>query len=398
MRIQLEEAVRRIRESVKPLPAAEHCLADAIGCILAEELIAPIDQPPFPRSPYDGYALRAEDSTGAGEDAPVRLRVVGRSFAGVPADVEPGRNEAVRIMTGGVIPPGADCVIMQEQTDGGETEVLIYRSLRPFENYCFAGEDYHSGEKLAEAGERATAAVCAVASGAGKGTLSVFPRPVVTVFSTGSEIRLPGTPLLPGQIYTSNNAYLRGRLTELGIPVRELAPVDDDVEKLTAAYRDALRLSDMVITTGGVSVGQRDLVPEALEAIGSELVFHGVDIKPGMPACLALCGGKPVLALSGNPFAAAASFELLGRSVCAALASDKGLEPDVVRAGLAMDYGGKTNCRRFLSGRLEDGTVSIPAVQSNGRLKSMVGCNCLVEIREGDGALRAGAEVPAWML
>lgn len=398
MRIQLEEAIRLIRENVKPLPPSERNLEESLGCLLASELMAEFDQPPFPRSPYDGYALRAEDSREATAVAPVTLRVVGRSFAGIPSNAQLGRNEAVRIMTGGVIPLGADCVIMQEQTDMGEEEVKIYRSLRPYDNYCFAGEDYHRGDVLAPAGERVTAAVCAIASGAGKDRLSVFTKPVVTVFSTGNEIQTPGKPLLPGQIYTSNNAYIRGRLTELGVPVWELAPVDDVMEKLTLAYGEALKHTDMVITTGGVSVGQRDLVPSALEAMGAEVVFHGVNVKPGMPALFAICNGKPVLALSGNPFAAAASFELLGRYVCAALSSDRALEPHKISAALAEDYTGKKNCRRFLSGKQCEGSVTIPQVQSNGRLKSTVGSNCLVEIEEGEGELRAGTQVPVWML
>lgn len=398
MRITLEEAKKRITRSVSPLGAKTLPLSSALGCVIAQSLIAPMDQPPFPRSPYDGYALNSVDSEGASRQTPVSLKVVGRSFAGVPANTAVRSGEAVRIMTGGVIPEGADCVIAQENTDEGGETVRIFQTLKPFENYCHAGEDYRAGDVLAAAGERVSAAVCALCSGAGLAGLRVCPRPVVTVFSTGDEVRSPGEPLEYGQIYTSNTAYLSARLGELGLQCRELDTVCDELDTTVRAFEKALEYGDFVISTGGVSVGERDLVPLALERLGAEIVFHGVDVKPGMPSCLAVRGGKPILALSGNPFACAVSFELLARAVCAVLASDASLEARAVEARLAEDYTGKRNCRRFLSGRLTQGVVSMPKVQSNGRLRNMIGCNCLVELNAGLGALSRGDAVLAWML
>lgn len=398
MRISLEEALERIRQTVRPLPAENSTLKNALGLITAAPVAAPMDQPPFPRSPYDGYALRAEDTQGASAETPAMLRVVGRSFAGRPAGVAVGKNEAVRIMTGGVIPAGADCVLMQEKTDYGEEQVRIFQSLAPYDNYCRRGEDYRAGETLIAAGTRVTAAVHAVAASAGCTALPVYPRPWTAVLSTGDELAVPGKALAEGQIYNSNNAYLSARLTELGVPTLDLKHVDDELDKIAGAIADAARLAKLVITTGGVSVGEKDLVPGALERLGAEIVFHGVEMKPGMPAAFAFLGGTPVLALSGNPFAAAVNFEVLGRAVLACLASDRGLAPELRQAVLAEDYPKRGKVPRFARATVENGLVRIPGEQGNGQLRSLIGSNCLAELPAGEEPFKAGTTVNIWMM
>ena len=398
MEISFKTALERIRQRIRPLPAETIPLKNALGLITAVPIIAPIDQPPFPRSPYDGYALRAEDSRGASMEHPVTLRVVGRSFAGKPAGVTVGKNDAVRIMTGGVIPAGADCVLMQEKTDYGKEQVHIFRSLSSFENYCHRGEDFQSGESLVPAGTRVTAAVCAVATSAGCTAPAVYPRPLTAVLSTGDELALPGRPLTEGQIYNSNNAYLCARLTELGVPALDLQQVDDELEKIAEAISKAAQQAGLVITTGGVSVGEKDLVPAALERLGAEIVFHGVEMKPGMPAALALLGGTPILALSGNPFAAAVTFETLGRTVLSHLTSDPGLMPELRQAALADGYSKRGKVPRFVRATVENGLVRIPGGQGNGQLRSMISSNCLVQLPAGVEPFAAGTQVTIWMM
>ncbi|OPZ60299.1 MAG: Molybdopterin molybdenumtransferase [Deltaproteobacteria bacterium ADurb.Bin510] len=396
-RISLEEALQRLASAVKPLAALCLPLDAALGRILAEPVVAQMDQPPFARSPYDGYALIAADSQGASRQTPVRLKVVGKSIAGSPADVSLERGQAVRIMTGGLIPAGADCVIMQEQTDCGEQTVELYQELKARANYCERGEDFKTGDVLVTAGLALGAAEYAVLTSAGCETVKVFPAPRVAVFSTGKELERVGQPLKPGQIYDSNSAFMRARLQELRLPLVTAARLDDELDELTRAFAEACQQADLVISTGGVSVGEKDLVPEALKRLGAEIVFHGVDIKPGMPAACAVLNGVPVLALSGNPFAAAVTFELLARPALARLASDKRLTPRTEQARLAAGFEKARPNRRFQRGILNDGAVAIPAAQGNGQMLTMVGCNCLVELPAGD-ALPAGSSVTVHLL
>lgn len=398
MRISLEEAVSRLHNGIEALLPVRLPLFETLGCMTAEEIKAGMDQPPFPRSPYDGYALRAQDSLNASRDNPVRLFVNDKSYAGKPAEAVVAPGEAVRIMTGGVIPEGADCVIPQEQTDDGEILVRIYEALKPFDNYCRKGEDFLSGSSIIKSGIPVTAAVLGVAASAGCTGLSVFPKPRAAILSTGDELQAPGRPLGKGQIYDSNATLLAARLSELGIPVTENINICDDLSELTHVIEMADSTSDIIISTGGVSVGERDLVPAALRKLGAEMIFHGVAIKPGMPAVFAMLKGKPVLALSGNPFAGAVSFELLVRPALAILASDPRIEAYRLNAFLAEGFSRKRPLRRFQRGILKDQTVVIPGEQGNGQLRTMIGCNCIVELPAGTEPLPLGTRVNVYML
>lgn len=398
MRITLENAIALLRTRLCPLPPVRLPLYETLGCITAEETLAQLDQPPFPRSPYDGYALRASDSRNASRENPVTLTVTGQSFAGAPACVAVGVGEAVRIMTGGLIPDGADCVIAQESTDEGEIKVKIYKALSPNENYCIQGEDFLRGMGIIRCGIPVTSAVLGVAASAGCTELKVFPKPRAAILSTGDELQTLGLPLQKGQIYNSNAPLLAGRILELGLLVTQNAHVNDELSVLTQAIEAAIHSSDIVICTGGVSVGQRDLVPAALEKLGAETVFHGVAIKPGMPAAFAILHGKPVLALSGNPFAASVTFELLARCALSVLASNPRLEARLSKAVLAEGFSRKRPVRRFQRGILSDGAVTIPGEQGNGQLRTMIGCNCLVDLPEGNTPLPAGMPVDVYLL
>lgn len=398
MRISLEEAIDLLHRYISPLSSARLPLFETLGCITDEEIKAEIDQPPFPRSPYDGYALRAQDSVNASSENPVMLLVTGTSYAGITPEVTVGPGEAVRIMTGGVIPEGADCIIPQEKTNRGDPQVAIYKSLRPFENYCRQGEDFLCGSCIVARGIPVTSAVASVAASSGCGDISVFPKPKVAIISTGDELQIIGQPLRKGQIYNSNSTLLSGRLSELRISVSENINIRDNISELTRALESANITSDIIICTGGVSVGERDLVPNALEMLGAEIIFHGVEIKPGMPAVFALLQGKPILALSGNPFACAVSFEMLVRPSLAILSSDPRIDARHVRARLVEDFTRKNPIRRFQRGVLSDGTVTIPGEQGNGQMRTMIGCNCLVELPPSTKPLCSGTPVEVYLL
>lgn len=396
--VDLDEAQALIRTRTARLAPRELALREALCSTVAEDIIAEMDQPPFPRSPYDGYALRAAESAGASEEMPAALKLVGLSVAGSPAHASVGAGQAVRVMTGGMIPDGADCVVPQEQTREADGVLYLLRSLQPGENYCHKGEDYSAGELLLAKGTPVTAAAAAVVASAGLEALPCIPVPRVAVLSTGDELKRPAQALGPGQIYDSNRVFLSARLVELHAMPVSATSAGDNLPTLQERMLQALGGADMLVTTGGVSVGMRDLVPDALQALGAELVFHGVRMKPGMPALFALLGGKPVLALSGNPFAAAASFEMLARTALAALAGNGAFLPRTATAVLRDAFHKKSPQRRFLRGTLENGAVTLPPSQGNGQLRTMVGCNCLAEIPAGSGGLEAGAQVKVHLL
>ena len=396
--LELEEAVALITQGVQPMGLREVHVSELNGRYLAADVFAATDQPPFPRSPLDGYAFRAADSAGASKENPVRLSVIAKHYAGDPGDTEVGPGQAVRIFTGAVIPRGADCVLRQEDTDEGEESVAIYQALRPYENYIYPGEDFKEDQLLLSAGTVPDFAALGLMASAGVSQVTVRRYPRAAVISTGDELVTPGVwPLPPGKIYNSNAALLTARLAEWNIPC-SAAHVTDDPEKVALKIKEALLEHEVVITTGGVSVGQKDFLPQALELLGAETVFHGVRLKPGSPALFAKIDGRYVLALSGNPFAAVTTLELLARPLLHALTGDPRLETKRLSATIDTPFPKAGRGRRFLRGKLADGHVTLPEGHSNGQLASLVGCNCLVDMRAGTPPLEPGDKVEVVML
>ena len=398
--IELEEAVGLITGAVSPLGAETLDLTAVLGRTLAVDVAAPVANPPFDRSPLDGYALRAADTAGASRENPVRLTVVDTVYAGGVAAVPVERGQCVRIMTGAMLPKGCDCVLMQEKTDMGHPTVEIYQSLRPWDNYCYAGEDYRAGDTLLPAGTRIDAAAVGVLASAGIcRDIPVLRRPSVAVLSTGDEVVPPEChPLPAGKIYGSNAHLIWARLKDLGLGEVHFEQIGDDPAAVAAAMARLLEQYDALITTGGVSVGDKDIFHEALPLLGADRLFWKVLLKPGTPAMFSLWQGKPILSLSGNPFAAAATFELMGRPLLAALSGEDHLLPRVRQAVLDTPFGKKSPGRRFLRGTWADGHITLPGEHSSGLLSSLVGCNCLVDIPAGSGALEAGQTVTAHLL
>lgn len=398
--VELERAVSLMAEGVTPLGVEAVSGASILGRTLGQDVIAPLDQPPFDRSPLDGYALRSVDSAGASKDRPVRLTVVDTVYAGDAAQVPVGPGQAVRIMTGAMLPQGADCVLRQEDTDMGSPVVSICKSLKPHDNYVDQGEDYRAGTVLLPAGTRLDAAAVGLLAGAGLQTeLLVQRRPRVCVLSTGDEVVEPHRrPLPPGKIYDANLSLLTARLAELGITDVKGRQAGDDPAAVAEAMGQMLDNCDILITTGGVSVGERDVLHQALPLLGAEGVFWRVKLKPGSPAMFSRYQGKPVLSLSGNPFAAAATFELLARPLLYALSEEPHLLSKRRRGILGTPFPKASPGRRFVRGRYEDGHVALPAEHASGVLSSLVGCNCLVDIPAGSGPLETGQEIEILLL
>ena len=302
MRISLEQALNILMDHVTHGKTERKTLEDCLGLVLSEDVYALLDMPPFSRSAQDGYALCSKDSIGATGENPVKLKVTGKIYAGDHLDVQVRPGEAVRIMTGAMVPAGADCVLRQEDTDEGEDVVQIYKEVEPGCSICFKGEEYKKGHTLLHEGTKIDAAALAVASGNGIMELPVYRRVKAAVVSSGSEVVEPGTPLTPGKIYNTNTVYMKARLHQLGAQVMMSRTVGDELEIMEDALKEAANQAELVITTGGVSVGQKDLTEEALLSIGAEILFHGIAIKPGMPTLAAEKDGVLFIGLSGNPF------------------------------------------------------------------------------------------------
>lgn len=397
-KLPLETAMQIAARRASPLQEEYVELPNCLGRLLTTDIFAKFPQPPFDRSPLDGYAVIAEDTAGASDSAPVVLKVVDKVFAGENGTVPIRRGETVRVMTGSMLPEGADSVIRQEDTDGGDTTVQIYRSVRAGMNYCVCGEEYQAADRLLCAGQTLDAAAIAVAAGAGYDRLPVRRKVRVAVVVTGDEVVQPGEPLEPGKIYDVNMAYLNARLTQLGVAVTKSLYVKDETKEITAALKRCLEESDLVLTTGGVSVGQKDLVETSLSGMGAEILFHGIDMKPGMPTLLSVYKGRLVLGLSGNPFSAAAAFELLIHPILEKMEKNTEYSLEHISAQAANSFPKRSPSRRFLRGKVVDGQVTIPGLQSNGQMRSMIGCNCLVDVPAGTDHVNTGDPVKIILL
>jgi len=393
MAISIEQAIDLVLQHTPLLGGEEVPLLDALGRILTQDVRSAIVQPPFNRSPLDGYAVRAIDIAEAAPENPAVLEVVEKLYAGNVSRVPVLPGQAVRLMTGSMIPTGADCIIRQEDTDEGETTVRIFKKERSGGNYCRKGEEYGLGDILIAAGRKVDAAAVAVAAGAGITALTVRRRMRAAVISTGDEVRQPGTPLPPGKIYDSNTSYLIARLHQLGAEIVAVDTVGDDLKQMAAVLERCGSGADLVLTTGGVSVGQKDLAEAAMLAFGAQVIFHGIAVKPGMPTLFAEKNGLLLLGLSGNPFSAAVPFELLLRPMLAKMTQDASAAPRRASARTANNFSKSSGTRRFLRAYSENGLVFMPREQSNGQMRSMIGCNCLIDVPEGSGAVTEGMQV-----
>lgn len=393
--LTLEEAQFRILEKINPVKEMESVpLLESVGRILAGDVRADINNPPFNRAPVDGYAVRSKDIAGASRDMPVRLSVVAEINAGGHYDKEVLSGQAVRIMTGAPVPEGCDACVRQESTDYGETAVEIYESCPPYTNYCYAGEDFRAGQPMLTDGTKLGYVEIGVLASMGCDKVSVYQKPGIALFTTGDELVFPGDTLGPGKLYNSNLFGLAARMQELGSEPFICAHLADDPKLAADRIRDVAGKCSLIITTGGVSVGKKDIIHDVIELLGAKRQFWGIDIKPGMPTVFSIVEDVPVISLTGNPFGAMTNFDLLIRPVLAKLCRDQTLLP-VRTTGIMKGSFEKTGqVRRFVRAIYDRGAVTLPeGSHSSGVLASMQGCNCLVDIPGGFGALRPGKQV-----
>jgi molybdopterin molybdotransferase len=389
------EAHARLLAEVAPIAGHEFlALRNALGRILAADIVAPHDVPPHDNSAMDGYAVSCASLAGAGEN---RLTVVGSSFAGHAFAGRVGPGQAVRIMTGGVLPAGADAVVVQEVTRVEADGVVVPAGQRSGQNIRRAGEDLARGAVALAAGRRIGPAELGLLASLGQVEVAVKRRLRVAFFSTGDELAALGTALAPGQIYDSNRYTLHGLLARLGAEVIDLGVVADRPEALETTLREAARMADAIITTGGVSVGEADFVREILAKVG-EVKFWKLDIKPGRPMAFGKIGEAWLFGLPGNPVAAMVSYTQFARDALLRLA---GCDPLPVRPLLTVPAANAINKqagrREYLRGAVAavDGRwqVRTTASQGSGMLRSMAEANCFVVLPEDCAGVQAGDSV-----
>ena len=389
--ITLERAIELLTAHVAEIFDAEEIpLLESVGRVAAENYFATFDNPPFNRSPLDGYALKSSDTPG-------KLKVIGEECAGDFFAGEIHSGEALRIMTGAAMPAGSDCVIRQEDVTGNGENIFVNKKLRRHENFCFAGEDIKAGSRLVARDIKLTAAHVAVLASQGVARVKVYRRPRIAIASTGDELLQPGEKLSAGKIYNSNLYLLAARLIELGFAPKILYNLTDDADACAEKIFSLRAEIDLLLTTGGVSVGKKDIMHDVVKKIG-EKIFWRVLMKPGAPVLGWTCGKFLGIALSGNPFAAYATFELLARPVLAKLARRAEILCGRGRGVLANDFPKKSFGRRFIRAHFDGEKIFLPRRHESGSLYSAVECNCLVDIPAGSKELSAGAEVEIILL
>ncbi len=399
--VSFDDYRAEVLAAVDPLDHMQVRVGDALGLLLAQDVVASEPLPGFANSAMDGYAVRAEDLAGATVEAPVRLRVTGEAPAGHPADhgVEPG--SAIAIMTGGVVPVGADAVVPVERTSGSGDEVAFHVAPEPGANIRTVGQDVAVGTHVLSAGTRMSSADIGLLAALGVADVTAVPTPRVAVVSTGDELVPTGRQPGPGQLRDSNGPMVRAMVREAGALAQKLPIVGDDRRRLTEALDSATGHADLIITTGGVSAGRHDHLVDVVRQLG-EAMPRKVAMKPGMPQLLGRVGDTPLLGLPGNPVSTFVSFELFARPAIRRMQGRSDLDRPLVRASLAEDVRTPKNKRTFVRVRLEQQDGRWRATPSGGQgshvLSALSAADGLAIVDAGTDTAWAGESVPVLLL
>ncbi|ENH95933.1 protein MoeA [Gracilibacillus halophilus YIM-C55.5] len=403
--IPVFDALQRVMKYEKKGPIEYVPIEEAYRRILGKDIVADHDVPAFDRSPYDGYAIRACDTNGAAEQTPITLEVVGHIGAGSRYEKELKANQAVRIMTGAELPIGADAVIMLEDTEVHEstqTYVDIKRTLHSEQNISFQGEDIAKGDVLLERGTRLHPGMIALLATFGYAQVPVVKQPIVGIIATGNELLEVDQPLEPGKIRNSNAYTLIAQVKRAGgLPIY-FGQLSDQVDSSVERIREAMNQVDFFITTGGVSVGDFDLLPDILEAIQADVLFNKIAMRPGSVTTVAHANDTLIFGLSGNPSACYVGFELYLRPVIDQFLQKHQFGLPKSKARLAVDFPKANPFDRFVRGfvKVNDTRYMVePAGKDKSNMvHSLSAANCLIYLPGGTQGYQKGDVVDIFML
>lgn len=392
----VDKARQLIKQFLTPITGTLRVpIRTALGRVLAEDIVSPINVPAHRNSAMDGWAVRFGDLQTSGESS---LKEIGVSFAGKPYAGAVSAGECVRIMTGGVVPEGADCVVMQERARADGKTIQIAPGQKQGQNLRHAGEDLKIGQVALEKGSPMRAAELGLIASLGIGEVSVYRPLRVAFFSTGDELRSIGTPLAAGQIYDSNRYTIYGMLVRMGCEVYDMGVIADEPSKVEAAFTEAAKIADVVITSGGVSVGEADFVKQMLNKLG-EVLFWKIAMKPGRPLAYGKIAGAHFFGLPGNPVAVMVTFYQFVRDALLTLMGRTHIDPiptlKATCTSAIKKVPGRTEFQRGVLTQASDGTWSVRVTgdQGSGILKSMSEANCFIILGVDQGNLEAGSLV-----
>jgi len=394
--ISVEDALQIIDQNIQLLPVTSVTITDSFGYSLSEDIAAGDNVPNFDNSAMDGYAVRTEDVAKAEKDSPTKLIVIGEAPAGSPSGKSLNPGQAIRIMTGGMIPEGADAVVRVEDTELDGDTVTILTSANKGQNIRLAGDDITKGETVLCTGDTITPARMGILASLGVPHVPVYRKPKVAFMITGDELLKPGDPLVPGKIRNSNQFTLTGMLEECGVEWTDLGTggdsLDDIKQKITSGM-DA----DMIITSGAVSVGKYDFVKEAFEQLGMKQLFWRIAQKPGKPLLFGIIDGKAVFGLPGNPVSTMVTFLVYVKTALAKMKGQKNYMPEKLTAELTSDYQKKPGMTHFVRGKYNvmDGALKVAPAdkQGSGILQNMSRSNCLIVFDKENGGKTSGSLV-----
>ena len=387
---------------VSPVTTEHVPLLESAGRILADDLCALENVPPFDRSPYDGYALCAADTACASEEHPVTLRILEEVPAGAIPTRPVASMTATKILTGAPIPEGADTVIPYELTKFTEETVTIFAPQKSGSNIVRTGEDICRGQLLAGSGTVIDTGLMGTLASQGVTNPRVFCRPLVGIISTGNEVVEVGEPLASGKIRNSNRYTLAAALAAIGCEPFYLGIAGDSPEEIADRITEGLKQCDALLLTGGVSVGDYDFTPVAMEKADVKVLIHGINMKPGMACAYGIKKEKLVCGLSGNPASSLTNFYAIAQPALKKLTGRNDFLPEEITVTLKNEFKKKSPATRLLRGRLDlsDGTVTLvcPKDQGNVVLSSTIGCNAMGIVPAGSGPLSAGTKLKGFII